>query len=158
MKLELDVKLNIDIQENGKSKEKITVYLRDYSKEESKKFSKLKADFLKMLKRSKKLVLKTNSVEKKMELYEKAEKYEDAIKMAKVHDKLSEEMEAVTDELEALGGDEFYEERSKESFDVRISGEDKEKLREYAESKGYLFIMQFLEKEKAEVEKKQSDE
>ena len=153
--LELDTKLEIDIREGGKSKEKMTIFIRDYTKEESKKFSKLKDKFLNLIKLSKKLSYKASSIDRKMDLYEKAEKFDKAVEMAEASDKIMSDIDKVTNDVEALGGDDFYEERAKESFNVRVSGEGKEALREYAETKGYLFIMTFIEKEKESVLKKQ---
>ncbi len=156
--LSLDAKIDVDIQQRGESKETLTVYLRDYTKEESKQFEKLKKKFKDLSKKAQKLVAKANSVEKKMSLYEKAEKFDKAIEMADASDKLIVELDEITEGVEKLGGDEFYEKMAKESFDIRLSGDGKEQLREYAESKGYSFIMKFLEEEKEDIEKKQQGE
>jgi len=156
--LSLDAQIDVDIQQKGESKEILTVYLRDYTKEESKQFEKLKKKFKDLSKKAQKLVAKANSVEKKMSLYEKAEKFDKAIEMADASDKLIVELDEITEGVEKLGGDEFYEKMAKESFDIRLSGDGKEQLRGYAESKGYSFIMKFLEEEKEDIEKKQQGE
>ncbi len=158
MKLQLDIELNIEVLKQGESLETLTIFLRDYTKEENKKFADIIKKFKDLSRKGQKLVTKAGSIEKKMDLYEKAGKFDKAIEMAEASDKLILDLDKITKSVDDLGGDEFHEGLAKESFDIRISGEDKEQLRDIAEIKGYSSVMKLLEKEKERVEKKQHGE
>jgi hypothetical protein len=154
MKLSLDIKIPLEIQEGGKTKEKLEVFLREFTKQEKKDMEELMLKFKKLFKKLNKLSNKETSLDKKIELNEKLEKYEKALKLTDEKEKISEEIEQISEDIEELGGEDFEEEMAKKRFDLLISGNDKEKLREYCEIKGYSFIMQLLDKQKGEFEKK----
>ena len=76
-------------------------------------------------------------------------------------DEVEEDIESYSEELVAIGGEnqeEFAETTAKERFDIVVSGKDTDALKEYADVKGYAFIMRELDKAKVELEKKQSGE
>jgi len=69
--------------------------------------------------------------------------------------------EALFEQLQEIGGEDqdgFAEELAKNRFETLVSGEGKEKLRTYAQIKGYAAIMHDLDIAKVELEKKQSGE
>ncbi len=154
MDLLLDVQIDIDIKENGKTKEKLSVFLRPYTKEEAKQHEEAKNKFLDLSKKVQSLIGKANTLERKITLYEKAEQFDKAVKALEKSDAVVLDLENVTKELEALGGDDFYEAKARERFDKQVSGKGKEGLREHAETRGYLFIMRHLDEERDVIEKK----
>ena len=81
-----------------------------------------------------------------------------AFSLVEERDNLQNKIEEVAIELESLGGEDFEEKMAKKRFDTLISGEDKEKLREYAEIRTYKTILKLMDEQKAELEKKQSGE
>ena len=158
MILQLDTPIEIKIREHNKVKETIKVFLRDHTREEEKKFEKTKKKFEDLVNKTQRLSSKSASVERKLKLYEEAGDTKKAIKMAEESDRIIDELSGIVDEVNALGGDDFYEKLSKESFNILVSGEEKDKLIPYAEQKGYTVIMRSLREARADVEKKQSGE
>jgi len=158
MLLSLDVKIPLEIREGGKLKEKLEVYYRDYTKDEKKKFNKIVKDFKNLFIKVSKYGQKETSLNKRIELAEKIGKYEKAFALVEERDELQNMIEEVALELENLGGEDFEEKMAKKRFDILISGEDKEKLREYAEIRTYKTILKLMDEQKAELEKKQSGE
>ena len=158
MNLLLDVEINVDIKENGKTKEKLSVFLRPYTKEESSEYEETKNKFLGLSKKVQSLIGKANTLDKKVDLYEKAEQFEKAVKALEKSEGVIADLENATKDLEDLGGDDFYEAKAKERFDKQLSGSGKEGLREHATSRGYLFIMRQLDEERDRIEKKHQGE
>lgn len=154
MKLTLDVKIPLEILEGGKTKEKLEVFYRDFTREEKKEREELVAKFTKLFKQANKLQKKEESLNRKIKLNEKIGDFKKALKLEEEKDKLHEEMEALSEQIEELGGDDFKEELAKKRFDLLVSGDDKEKLREYCEIKGYMTILSAMDAQKAEIEKK----
>jgi len=158
MLLNLDVKIPLEIREGGKLKEKLEVYYRDYTKEEKKKFNKIVKDFKNLFMKVSKYGQKEASLNKRIELAEKIGNFDKAFSLVEERDNLQNKIEEVAIELESLGGEDFEEKMAKKRFDTLISGEDKEKLREYAEIRTYKTILKLMDEQKAELEKKQSGE
>ena len=158
MKLTLDVKIPLEIQEGGKLKEKLEVFYRDFTKKEKKELETLVEKFKNLFKRANKLSKKEVILNKKIDLCEKSDKFEKAFKFIEEKETLLADIEKLEDELESLGGDDFEEEMAKKRFDLLVSGNDKEKLREYAVIKGYSTILKILDTQKADIEKKQLGE
>jgi len=158
MLLSLDVKIPLEIQEGGKTKEKLEVYYRDYTKEEKKEFDEVVKNFKELFVKVSKYGQQESSLDKKIELSEKIGDYKKAFALVEEKDKLQVKIEDLADELETLGGEDFEEKMSKKRFDTLISGEDKEKLREYAQIRSYKIIIGLMDEQKAEFEKKQSGE
>lgn len=154
MKINLNVKIPIEIQENGKTKEKLEVFYRDYTKDEKKEFEKIVNRFRALFKKALKIEQKEKILSKKIELSEKSEDYKQSLKYLKEQEKLQGELNALAEEIEGLGGDAFEEKMSKKRFDTLLSGKDKEKLREYTEAKGYEFVMNAIDAQRTEIEKK----
>jgi len=154
MKLTLDVKIPLEILEGGKTKEKLEVFYRDFTREEKKEREELVAKFTKLFKQANKLQKKEESLNRKIKLNEKIGDFKKALKLEEEKDKLHEEMEALSEQIEELGGDDFKEELAKKRFDLLVSGKDKEKLREYCEIKGYMTILSLMDAKRAEIEKK----
>lgn len=158
MLLSLDVKIPLEIKEGGKTKEKLEVYYRDYTKDEKKEFDEVVKSFKELFLKVTRYGQKEESLNKRIELSEKMGKYENTYKLIEEKDELQKKVEDIALELDKLGGDEFEEKMAEKRFNTLISGEDKEKLREYAQIRSYKTILSLIDEQKAEFEKKQSGE
>jgi len=161
MKIQLDYKIDIEVRENNKVKDKLSVFYREFTKTEKKEHEELKNKFSKIFKKAQKIGKKQSSLNKKAELYELNEEYEKSLECINKKDTLEDELEDLLDELDEIGGgnqEEFAEKIAKERFLTLVSGKDAEKLRQYAEIKGYASLMHDLDIAKADIEKKLSGE
>lgn len=161
MKIQLNYKIDIDIKEGNKTKQKLSIFYREFTKEEKKKQKQLEKKFFDIFKQAQKIEKRQAILDKKAELYELNGEYDKSIKAIEEKEKLDKKADELFDELEELGGedqDSFMEELAKSRFDMLVSGEDKDKLESIAESIGYATLMTKLDKAKAELEKKQSGE
>ena len=161
MKIQLDYKIDIEVQEGGKQKEKLSIFYREFTKAETKENEAMRKQFEGIFKKAQKIGKKQAVLDKKISLFESNGDYESALKAVCEKEELDEQSEALADEVEELGGGDqvaFNEELSKKRFDTLVSGKDKEKFEEYALIKGYSQIVQNLDTAKRELEKKQSGE
>lgn len=161
MRINLDYKIDIEVQEGGKKKDKLSVFLREFTKAEKKEHEELRKKFERIFTKVQKIGKKQTVLQKKAELYELNEDYKSAIETVSKIEKLDAEIEVLIEELDEIGGgnqDEFAENSAKDRFDALVSGKDKEKLKELAEIKGYSTIMRELDIAKSELEKKQYGE
>ncbi len=161
MKIQLDYKIDIDIREGNKSKEKLSIFFREFTRDEKAKQQATEKKFFDIFKKAQKIVKKQTALEKKAELFELNKEYEKSIKAIDEKEKLEDQAEELLAELEKIGGEDqeaFAEELAKNRFETLVSGKDKEKLESYAEIKGYAALMCDLDVAKVELEKKQSGE
>ncbi|WP_331774055.1 hypothetical protein [Sulfurospirillum sp. 1612] len=153
MKISLDVKIPIEITQNGEKQESLVVFYRDYTLKEKEEIDTLTADFKKLFIRANKLEQKESILSKKFELLKKMQKFERAFEISEEMDQLTIDAEDLNIEIEKLRGDDFEETMAKKRFDMLIFGEDKDKLREYAERTSYKMILSAIDKEKGNIEK-----
>ena len=161
MKIQLDYKIDIEVKESNKLKEKLTIFFREFTQAEKKQHEVLRKKFEKIFKKAQKIGKKQSALEKKAELFELNENYEKALKCIEDKDKLDDELEELMDELDEIGGgnqEDFAEKTAEDRFEKLVSGKDKEKLETYAQIKGYVALMRDLDLAKSELEKKQSGE
>lgn len=158
MQLTLDYKIAIEVKKGDKTESKLTVFVREFTKNEKLEFKALEDKFKTMFKKLGKIANKQSIIDKKISLQEDIGQREAALKSIEAKEKLDKEIEAIENELEKIGGDNFAEETAEKRFDMLISGDGKEGLRELAEIKGYAWIMRAIDVEKQALEKKQSGE
>ena len=159
MNIVLDHKILIDVKEGNKTKSKLSIFLREFTKQESLERSAVVKKFNGIYKKIKKIGRKQELFRDKKELLQLNKEYEKSLKVVDDLELIDKDIERLEDELTEIGGEdqsEFMEESAKNRFELVVSGNDKEKLAELAEIKGYLFIMQALDAEKVALEKKQS--
>ncbi len=155
MKLILDVKIPVKIQEAGRTIDELEILFRDLTKKEIKEMNGSLDVYKNIYKKVVKIEQKEKALKKKIELYEKAKEYKKTISLIEELEQLQEETEQLQEETEAIGGDGVDEELAKKRFDLLVGGEDKERLREYAKVRGYIVVLDLLDKAKADLEKKQ---
>ena len=161
MKIQLDYKIDIDVREGNKSKEKLSVFFREFTPEEKAQQKVLEKKFVDIYKKVQKIAKKQASYEKKASLLELNAEYDKSIQTLNEIETLEAEAENLIEKLEEIGGEDqeaFAEELAKNRFEVQVSGKDKEKLETYASIKGYVALMHDLDVAKVELEKKQSVE
>jgi len=161
MKILLDYKIDIEVRESDKVKERLSVYFREYTRKELRETKELKKKFQKIIDKLKKIGKKQESLKKKASLYELNGEFEKSIKALEDSEQLDEKVEELVEELEAIGGEDqdvFAEELAKTRFLTLVSGKDFDKLRDIADIKGYANVLSILDKEKFELEKKQRGE
>jgi len=160
--LTLDVPIEVKIQENGKIREILKITFRYPTKDEEKKEKELLTNIKKIITETEKISRKSAIINKKIEYAEKKEDWDKAEKLLNEEEKLERELEKLEEELKKIIGNrdpnEYAEEIAKRQFDVLVGGEDKEKLREVAEIKGYKLVLDVLAKERDKLEKKQNGE
>ena len=161
MKIQLDYKIDIEVRESNKSKEKLSIFFREFTRDEKLKQKTTEKKFLDIFKKAQKIIKKQSTLEKKAELFELNGDYEKSLKALDEKDALDVKEEEIFAELEEIGGEDqeaFSEELAKSRFEMLVSGKDKDKLKSYAEIKGYVSLMHDLDVAKVELEKKQSGE
>ena len=161
MKIQLDYKIDIEIQEGGKAKEKLSIFVREFTQKEKKENDVLRKRFEKIFKKAQKIGKKQNTLNEKTELYKLSNENLKALKSIEENEALEDELDDLMQELDEIGGgnqDEFAEKTAQARFETLVSGKDKEKLEVYAEIKGYQALLRDLDKAKVELEKKQSGE
>ena len=161
MKIQLDYKIDIEVQEGGKAKEKLSIFLREFTQKEKKENDVLRKRFEKIFKKAQKIGKKQNTLNEKTELYKLSSENLKALKSIEENEALEDELDDLMQELDEIGGgnqDEFAEKTAQARFETLVSGKDKEKLEVYAEIKGYQALLRDLDKAKVELEKKQSGE
>ena len=161
MKIQLDYKIDIEVQEGGKAKEKLSIFLREFTQKEKKENDVLRKRFEKIFKKAQKIGKKQNTLNEKTELYKLSNENLKALKSIEENEALEDELDDLMQELDEIGGgnqDEFAEKTAQARFETLVSGKDKEKLEVYAEIKGYQALLRDLDKAKVELEKKQSGE
>lgn len=161
MKIQLNYKIDIDILEGNKKKDKLTIFYREFTKDEKAKQKQLEKKFIDIFKKAQKIVKKQAALEKKAELYELNSEYDKSIKAIDTKEDFEEKAQELFDELEAIGGedqDAFAEELAKSRFDMLVSGKNKDDLENIAQSIGYANLMYKLDTAKTELEKKQFGE
>ena len=162
MKIQLDYKINIEVMEGGKKKESLSVFYREFTKAEKKEHEELAKKFMKLYNKTQKIAKKQATLNKKIELLENSNQNEKALKCIDELEKLDEELEVLEEDINEIAGGEyendFAEKSAKERFETVVSGKDKEKLKQLADIKGYVEIMNLLDVAKSELEKKQSGE
>ena len=153
--LTLDTPLEVKIQEGGQEIETLKITYRYPTKEEEKAFDEHTKKMQELFKKLKKIESEASIIDKKIEYAEKREDYEKAEKLLDKKEKLEREAEKLTEEFEKNGGEQFQENISKMMYDVLVGGKDKERLRVYAERVSYTRIIELLNKEREQFEKKQ---
>lgn len=156
--LTLDTPLKIEVKEDGQLLDTLKITYRYPTKAEQKNFDEYTKKMQELFKKIMKLQSDSKRLEKRIEYAEKLEDYKKAEKLLTEQEKLEKEAEKLTKEIEKNGGDDFQENTSKMMFDVLVGSADKEKLRGYAERVGYGRIIQLLNQERDNVEKKQYGE
>ncbi len=159
MKIQLDYKIDIEVKEQNKTKEKLSVFFREFTKAEKKEYESIKKRFESIFKKAQKISKKQESLQKRASLHELNGNYEKALECIEKKDALEEDVEELINDLDDIGGgnqEEFAENTAKERFNILVSGKGKEKLEHYAQIKGYAALMRDLDIAKSEIEKKQS--
>jgi len=152
-RLFLSVPVEITVQD-GKKDKVLKVEIKEPTKKDRKEYKELVKKFEKITSRLNKIATKLESATKKRDFLEKLEKFEDALKEQEKIDSLVAEQDELEKEIDAIGGDDFYETKARERFEKYVSGKDKEQLVEIAEQKDYITVMQALDVAKADAEKK----
>ena len=161
MKILLDYKIDIEVREANKVKEKLAVFFREFTQAEKKEHDVLRKKFEKIFKKVQKIGKKEASLAKQAELHELNGDFKKALEVISDKSKLEDELEVLIDELNEIGGGDkeaFSENTALDRFETLVSGDGKAKLEEYAKIKGYAAIMRDLDVAKVELEKKQSGE
>ncbi len=159
MKIILQHEITIEIVEGSADKESLKITYSEPTKAQKIDHKKSLLQYQKLRKDIRKISSKSILLNKKLILLDKSEKLDESLKVIENLEFLHEKAQKLEDSLEELiGGDEesFSESMEKSKFDDLVSGDDKEKLRIYAEQKGYVSILNSLNSAKAELEKKPS--
>ena len=159
MKIQLDYDLKIKIMEAGKEKETLSVLYREYTKKEKKELETDVKKFKKIYNKLDKIERKLKTTSKKVLLFEQNKKPAKALEEIEKQEKLEDELDIILQELDKYGEqDGFYEIQAKKKFNLLIKGPGKDKLAGIADRKGYVTIVALLDREKDNLEKKQSGE
>jgi len=159
MKIQLDYDLKIKIMEAGKEKETLSILYREYTKQEKKELETDVKKFKKIYNKLDKIERKLKTTSKKVLLFEQNKKPAKALEEIEKQEKLEDELDIILQELDKYGEqDGFYEIQAKKKFNLLIKGPGKDKLADIADRKGYVTIVALLDREKDNLEKKQSGE
>lgn len=156
MTIELDYEIKVEIQERGKSKEKFSVWMREFTKDEKKENDKIVKEFQQLNKQLSKIERKHPILAQKVEAYKELDKHAEVLETLEKQEALSDQLDELLEKMESFGGDDFGESRAKERFETTISGKDVDKLRTYAQSQGYIKILNMLDKAKEGLSKEAS--
>jgi len=156
MILEIDNKIEVEIKEGGKTKEKLEVSYRYPTKKDEKELEEEMKRIKKLFKEMTKLAKKISSLEKRIEYAEKRGDYEKAEKLFEEKEKLEAKGDKLSADIEEAGGEEWAENISKRRFDLLVGGKDVDRLREYAEAMSYTRVLAELDAARREIEGKRS--
>ncbi len=156
MKIALNYEINIEVQEDNKKIDTFKIWFRELTKKEKKEYDQLVKDFTKLNKTLTKISRKAPVLEQKATAYNNLKKYDKELLVLEKMEQLDEELTKAEEQIENLAGDDFVDTQAKKSFDLRVSGKDKQKLVDLAESQGYANILKMLEKAKEGLLKKDS--
>ena len=156
MKIALNYEIEIDVKKDNKSIDTFKIWFRELTKVEKKKYDKLVKDFTKLNKKFNKISRKAPVLEQKATVYNNLKKYEKELEVLEEIEKIDDELTEAEEQIENLAGDDFVETQAKKSFDLRVSGKDKQKLVDLAESQGYANILKMVEEAKEGLLKKDS--
>jgi len=148
VKILLNYEIEIDVQEQGKSKEKLKIFLRELNSGEKKELKSKAKEFFSMQKQLNKIGRRAKIAEQRATAYRELEKFEDELKAVEELEKLDDKLEKIEEKIEKLAGDDFAETEAKKTFGLCVSGEGAKRLAELAEAQGYVKIMQQLNKAK----------
>ena len=148
MKIALDYEIPVEVRENGKTIKELKVWFRELTAKEKKELTKKAKEFFELQKRLNRIERKGPTLQKKADAYNKLEKLEKEIEVLEQIEQLDDELSEIEEQITKLAGDDFAETQAKKSFDLRVSGDDKEKLDELAQRIGYTKILQMLEESK----------
>lgn len=149
--MSIPVKLEII---NGKKKTTLEVEIRKFSKEEHKERAAIQKTYKTLSSSLTKKNAKLESVQKRRDYSEKLEKFNDALEFQEKMDSLTSELDVLIEEVEAIGGDDFFEKTAQETYEILVSGKDKEKLAEIADVATYGYINDKLNEARVEAEGK----
>lgn len=155
MELVLEYPIDVVVKRSD-GEETLHIVYRYPTKKEEKEFRKIEKKILDLLKRYRKLGSEISVLDKKIEYAEKREDWEAAEKYVDQKQKLEEEYEQLLEALDKEGGQDIAEVVNRKKFDVLVSGEDKERLKEIADVVGYTRIMTQLDTEREKLEGKRS--
>lgn len=145
--------------EAGKEKETLSILYREYTKQEKKELETDVKKFKKIYNKLDKIERKLKTTSKKVLLFEQNKKPAKALEEIEKQEKLEDELDIILQELDKYGEqDGFYEIQAKKKFNLLIKGSGKDKLADIADRKGYVTIVALLDREKDNLEKKQSGE
>ena len=156
MKIALNYEIEIDVTKDNKTIDTFKIWFRELTKDEKKKYDKLVKDFTKLNKKFNKISRKAPVLEQKATAYNNLKKYEKELEVLEEIEKIDDELTEAEEQIEKLAGDDFVETQAKKSFDLRVSGKDKQKLVDLAESQGYANILKMVEEAKEGLLKKDS--
>jgi len=148
MKILLDYEIEIDVQEQGKSKESFKVLFRELNSKEKKELKKKAKEYFALQKKLTKIGRKARTTDQKATVYRELKKFTEELQMIEELEAIDNELEKIEEKIEKLSGDEYVETESKKIFELCVSGPGAKKLAEHAEVQGYERIMQQLNKAK----------
>jgi len=154
MKIQLDYNINVDIVSSTNEDKKLKVVVRDFTNKENNEHRKSYKQFDKLVGESRKLERNIAKINKQIILFEQMGEPEKVIKALDKKEVLETKVENLITKLDELGGNEFYEHQAESKFDLLVSGEDYDALRDVAEVVGFIRVMSELDKAKEELIKK----
>ena len=146
------------VLKTGKKEETYNIEVREYERSERKALEKNDKKVKDLLYRLNRISSQYESAKKKAEYAEKLEDYKKALKFEERADELAEQLEAISEEVNKLGANDYAEKKAQKAYDLLISGEDKEALKEKAEGIGFDTIMRLIFDERQKVVGKQQEE
>jgi len=150
-KLQLSNRVTLDIEDNGKVIKTFKVNLRELTKKEERTLSNKNKKVFDLYNKSTKLEKRLSVFEDKIEAYKELEQFEKVLKETTKLEKLYAEQDEIEAEFEKLGGLDTLTEASKETFDITVSGDEKEGLREWIEGNNdYATILALLKEDAKE--------
>lgn len=141
-KIQLSTRVTLDITENGKVVDTFKISFREPSKRQQREIGKENEEILDLFKKSQSLDRRLEVTEAKVSALKELENAKELLTTAKSLDKLYIDRDNIEDRFIDLGGFEKMLEASRLTFDHAISGEDKDRLRDFIEDQSdYSIIM-----------------
>jgi len=155
MVLYLDQKIEVEIKESGRIKEKLEITYRYPTKEEEKELKSELKRIKKLIDELTKLNKKIDSLQKRIEYAERLGEFKKAEELLDKKEALESKVEKITQDVEKAGGENWGEEIAKKRFEMLVGGKDYAKLQEIAEVVGYTKVLAELDRAREELEGKQ---
>ena len=149
--LALSTSVKLDITENGKVTKTFNVSFKELTRKQTKKLGKDNKAILDITQTGAGIENRISILRSKMAALEELNKSQEVVKVANILDDLMTRKEDLEEQYETLGGIDKLTEAAEASFDLQVSGKDKEALREFIEENSdYTSVLDVIRKDALE--------
>ncbi len=150
-KMQLDIKVKLDIVASGKTVDTFEVTYRELTRKEGRSIGKENKTILDLFNKSQQSTKRVEMLEGKVGAFKEVERPEDVIKASAKLEKLYDEQAEMETKFEELGGLDKLLEASRATYAISVGGKDKDRLEEFIEAQSdYSTVLEALKEDAGE--------